>query len=587
MADETTNEYKVFDNKRGTLKPIHDRMDVDEALYFLKPYKMMMLDDPNKEMPDVANVTLNDCLLYAVKAISILSGATMQAIVEGHKLTDKQTTLIEQFLSDVYYMIDEWLEKKGIWGLGPFADEQIMIRGHVAARPCLRISKDGVLIPDVTPLDTRFFAPELGENGIVWGAPWFTQTKEELEREYSKPGDTLPTVEGSENEVVDLWNSEKNLVFVQKEIARQQPNTYKYPPFVYSVVHAGSMFYSKDAVEHRGESILWADRELWSEKNGIATILKTISVNALFAALQLETSKPGQAKKPKTSPYKQRTVHPVEIGGGFAAMPVNDIKRATTLYYSIVETDAQRGSLAAIDYGTLNFPLSSLAMARLTGSRNDIFLPRVNTKAVFYQALSRMLINQCIQLDQPIIVGPEGSENEYKPDDLKGDYTIKYRFFTESAEQRIANFAIAKDASNFYSRDTIRREFLNDKDPDGEEIKFLSQQAEGVDEVLFLFRRGRKLVEPVKKGDKLSRQAKIEARILAQRIRTILRQRKAMGRLSGLEADGFPNVQAEGKPKPSLEEGGGGNPAGKAAQRPSMLSRAPMQEEAIEEAENE
>ena len=68
MADE----YKTFDAKRETLKPIHDRMDVDEALYYLKPYKMMMLDNPSKEMPDVANVTLNDCLLYAVKAISIL-----------------------------------------------------------------------------------------------------------------------------------------------------------------------------------------------------------------------------------------------------------------------------------------------------------------------------------------------------------------------------------------------------------------------------------------------------------------------------------------------------------------------------------
>jgi len=582
MADEN-QEYKAFDNKRGTLKPIYDRQDVDEALYFLKPYKMMRLDKPSEEMPDVANVTMNDCLLYAVKAISILGGATMQAVIKGHKLTDKQTTLIEQFLSDVYYMIDELLENRGIWGLGAFIDEQIMIRGHVAARPCLRIGEDGVLVPDVTPLDTRFFAPELGEEGIVWGAPWFTQTKEELEREYSKPGDTLPTISGSENEVVDLWNSEENIVFIEKQIARRQTNTYKYPPFVYSIVHAGSMFYSKDAVEHKGESILWGNRELWTEKNKTATILQTINVNSLFAALQLEASKP---KKPKESPYKQRVVLDVEKGGGFKAMPISDIKRATTLFYSILESDLQRGSLAAIDYGTLQFPLSSLAMAKLLGSRNDIFLPRVNTKAVFYQALSRMLIDQCIQLDKPIIVGQKGSENEYKPDDLKGDYTIKYRFFTESAEDRIANFAIARDASAYYSRDTIRREFLNDKDPDGEEIKFLSQQAEGVDEVLFLFRRGRKLVEPVKKGDKLSRQAKIEARILAQRIRTILRQRKAMGRLSDVEADGFPKVQAGGKTQPPPEEGGGGrgNPAGK---RPSMLTRAPTPEEASEEAENE
>ena len=593
MAEEYQDtDYKAFDNKRTDLKPIHDRMDVDEALYFLKPYKMMKLDEPNTEMPDVVNVTLNDCLLYAVKAISILSGATMQPVIEGRKLKDKQTTLIEDFLSDLYYMIDELLEKRGIWGLGAFVDEQIMIRGHVGARPCLRIGEENVLIPDVTPLDTRFFVPELGDKGIVWGAPWFTKTKEELEREYTQEGDTLPHLEG-ENEVVDRWDPEFNTVFVNREQARRQPNTYGYPPFIYSVVHAGSMFYSKDAVEHRGESILWANRELWTEKNRTATILQTINVNALFAALQLQVTKPGQSKKSKTSPYKQRTVHPVEIGGGFKAMPVSDIKRATTLFYSILESDLQRGSLAAIDYGTLQFPLSSLAMAKLMGSRNDIFLPRVNTKAVFFQALSRMIIKQCIELNQPIIIGPEGSENEYKPADLKGDYTIKYRFFTESAEEKVANFTIARDASAYYSRDTIRRDYLHDKDPDGEELKFMSQQAEMLDEVVFLYRRARALAEPIKKGEEVSFNKKMESFLLSQRGKTILTQRNAMGRLSQLEGDHFQEVTAESKGKTDLTatEGGGGAGAapgiGKAAQRPSMLTRAPTAEEAIEEAENE
>lgn len=595
MADENIlNEYTAFDNKRAALKPIHDRMDVDEALYYLKPYKMMKLDETNVEMPDVVNVTLNDCLLYAVKSISILGGATMQAIVKGHKLSDKQTTLIEQFLADIYYAIDELLENRGIWGLGAFTDEQIMIRGHVGARPCIRLNDDRTLFPDVTPLDTRFFAPELGDRGIVWGAPWFTQTKEEIEREYNKPGDTPPTVEGAENEVVDLWNSQENIVFVEKQQARKQPNTYGYPPFVYSVVHSGSMFYSKDAVKHKGESILWANRELWTEKNRTATILQTLNVNALFAALQLESSKPEKATKPKKDPYKQRTVHAVEKGGGFRSMPVSDIKRATYLFYSILEADLQRGSLSAIDYGTLTFPLSNVAITQLTGSRNDIFLPRVNTKAVFYQALSRMIINQCIALGQPIIVGQKGSENEYKPSDLEGDYTIQYQFYTESAEQRIANLKIAKDASQFVCSDTVRREYLQLKDPDGEDIKKKSEEAEMVDEVLFLYRRARKLLEPVKASEKPSLQNQIEAYLLAQRIKTIISQRIKMGQLSSLEANGFPGLQAGNQTKPEvpvLGEGGGSAGgaagAGGTAQRPSMLTRSPGAEEAIEEDEYE
>ena len=580
MAEE--KEYKQFDDKRTDLKAIHDRMDVDEALYYLKPYKMMQLDNPAKEMQDVANVTLNDCLLYAVKSISILGGATMQAVIEGRKLSDKQTTLIEQFLEDAYYAVDESLEKQGIWGLSPFVDEQIMIRGHVPARCCVSMGKDGQLVLDITPLDGRFFVPRTGPKGIVWAAPWFTQTKEEIEEEYVQPGDTIPGGLSTENEVVDLWNAEENIVFVEKKVARRQPNSYGYPPFVYSIVHAGSMFYSKDATEHKGESILWANRNLWTEKNRTATILQTLTVNGLFAALQLKTKSPATAKKPTSSPYKQKSVHVVEIGGGFENMPISDIKRATTLFYSVLESDLQRGSLAAIDYGTLQFPLSSLAMARLTGSRTDIFLPRVQTKAAFYQALSRMIIDQCIALDQTIAIGPKGSENEYSPSDLAGDYTIKYRFFTESAEDRIAALAMARDASAFYCRHTIRRDYLHDKDPDGEEIEYLSEQTEKVDEVVFLYRRARHLLEGVKQGEEPSIQNKIEAFLLAQRIQTILKQRNAMGQLSPIEGDKFAEVQAERKPEPARQEAAVG--AGRPGPRRSMLTTAP--EQTAEETEN-
>ena len=351
------------------------------------------------------------------------------------------------------------------------------------------------------------------------------------------------------------------------------------------------MFYSKDAVEHKGESILWANRQLWPEKNMTATILKTLTVNSLFAALQRKSKNPGKATKPKTSPYKPRTLHEVEIGGGFETIPVNDIKRATYLFYQVLEADMQRGSLSAIDYGTLTFPLSNVAITQLTSSRNDIFLPRVNTKAVFMQALSRMIINQCIALGKPIIVGRKGSENQYSPSDLEGDYTIEYQFFTESAEQRIANLTIAKSASQFLSSDTVRRDYLNLKDPDGEDIKKKSEEAEMVDEVLFLYRRARKLLDPVKAGEKTSLQNKIEAYLLGQRIKTIIKQRITMGQLSLLETSGFPKVQAEaqGKPEaPLLTEGGGGAAGiGNAARRPSMLTRGPAEEEAIEEAEYE
>jgi hypothetical protein len=352
----------------------------------------------------------------------------------------------------------------------------------------------------------------------------------QIEREYTQKGDrTVNLVDY--NEVVDFWNSEKNTVFIEKQIAREQSNPYKYPPLIYVLCPAGSMLNTEGAVTHQGESILWADRELWTEKNRTATILQTLNVNTLFGALQYASNQGTNAPKPSTSPYKQKTVHPVEKGGGYQPMPINDIKAATHLFYSVLETSLQRGSLAAIDYGTLTFPLSNLAITQLTGSRNDTLLPRVQAKAMFYQALARMIIDQCIQLDQTLEIGKQGSKNTYTKADLEGDYTISFQFSTKSKEQDIANLQTAVASQGFLSNDTIRREVLKVEDPDGEDRKKKSEEVEKVDEVLFLFRRADSLLD----ADKPSPKDQIEAYILAQRIVTILTQRNSMGTLSPIE----------------------------------------------------
>ena len=238
-------------------------------------------------------------------------------------------------------------------------------------------------------------------------------------------------------------------------------------------------------------------------------------------------------------------------------MPLNDIKSATTLFYSIVEGRLQRGSLSAIDYGTLTFPLSAIAITRLTSSRDDIFLPRIQAIALFYQALSRMIIKQCVALGENLELGREGSRSEYTKADLEGDYTIKYRFYTDTAEQRIANLSIAGAAKDILPFEMILRDIMKVQDPDGTRIKFEAEQAERVDEVLFLYRRARSLLEE-KNGEKPTPQAQIEARILKERIVTILKQRQKMGQLSPIEKKGGDKVQPGKGVVPLLGGGGGG-----------------------------
>jgi hypothetical protein len=549
MADE----HKMIEDKKQEFQSVFGRMDKDEELYFLKPYKMMGLPpNDNKEIEDVTNVTLNDPLLFATKAIAIIGGATMQTVVEGREMTDKQTTKIEEFLEDYFYLVDERLTKRLVLGLDGFTNEQICMRGRMAARICNRLSKEGELEADVLPIDARYLVYDIGDKGLIWAAATYRRSKAAIEREYGKE------IKEDFAEVVDFWDDKQNIVFIETEAIKQQKNIYGYPPFVVSICPIGSNFNTVDAREHYGESIFWANRDLWEEKDRTATILQTLNIQALFGGLQYASSKGEQAAKPQTSPYGPRKIVPVEKDGGYKLMPVNDIKNATRLFYAVLDASLQKGSLSVIDYGTLSFPLSAVAITRLSGSRDDIFLPRIQAKATFYQSMSKMVINQCIALGKTLHLGQPGNQNKYAGNDLKGGYSINYRFFTESKEQDIADLSIANAAQGFLSGDTIRREVLKLKDPDGEETKWLSEQAEKVDEVLFLYRRASKLIEEEKP---------LEAYILAKRIVTILKQRQLQGAMTDMQAGG--KTENQGKDLLPLMTGGRGGNTGQGLTSPT------------------
>jgi len=550
MSDENREEYKLVQAKIEEMKPLTDRLNEDEKLYLLEPYEMTKLGSNEKEK-DVSNVTLNDPLLYAKKSIAIVGSYERQTVIEGKDLTDKQTTKLEQFLDDIFYMANEFLAKRGIPSMEAFINEQACIRGSIQGRCCIRTDEDGGIIPDILPLDRRWFPYDTDMNGMTWAAPISKRSKSQVQREYGEVGVRL---KDRDNDVIDFWNAEKEIVFVEKKVAKEQPNPYGYVNFVNSICPIGTMLNTKDSLKHKGESIFWPNRNLWKETNEITTILKTLSRKALKGGLELQRSlnSPDKGKEPEESPYKEDVVIETEMGGGFKQLPVNDIKSATRLLYSIIETRQQRGELTPLDYGTLAFPLSSVAILNLIAARNDIFAPILSMIASYYQAMSRMVINQCISLGGEIKIGRPGAYNVYNPKDLEGEYSIQYQFTLLSKEQTAADSALAKSLRGVLPDDYILREILKVKNPDGMRYELQSEEAERVDEVLFLYRRARALLEK----DKPTEEDQIEAYILAERIKTILKQRQNLGQLSPIEGK-----REEPKREdllPLIEKGGGG-----------------------------
>lgn len=557
MADENTKEYKLVTDKLEEMKPLFDRMDEDEDLYLLEPYEMYKLapNDKKKEK-DVANVTLNDPLLYAKKAIAIVGSYERTAVIEGRNLSDRQTTKLEDFVQrDMFYMVDEFLQKRGIPSLDAFINEQACVRGGIPARCCIQLNGEE-LIPDIVPVDRRWFPYDVSDTGLAWAAPITKRAKSQIEREY--PDANIP-LKITGNEVVDFWDSERELIFVEKHVVKEQPNPYGYVPFVHAIAPIGCMLTSDDALEHEGESIFWPNRDLWKEKNETTTILKTLSRKALKGGLEIQRSpnSPDWNKPPGDSPFQEDVVIQTETGGGFKQLPVNDIRSATRLLYSILETCLQRGELTPLDYGTLTFPLSSVAIMNLMAARNDIFAPVLSMIASFYQSLSRMIINQCRSFGK-IKIGRPGGYNTYNASDFEGEFTINYHFSLLTKEGSAADAALARTLKGVVSDDYIRRNIFKVQNPDGMKFEIESEEAERVDEVLFLYRRAASLIKMSnEKTEPEKTQMQIEASILADRIETILRQRRAMGQLSPIEGK---------REEPKAEEmiplfGGGGGGA--------------------------
>ncbi len=295
-------------------------------------------------------------------------------------------------------------------------------------------------------------------------------------------------------------------------------------------------------------------------------MLNTLNEMAFNGALQYESEAGSQAARPELPPFGKRVVIPVEKGGGYKPMPFNDIRAATQLLYSVLESRIQRGALPAVDYGNLNFPLSAVAISRLTEGKDQIFLPRIQALAMFYQQLSQMAIRQYKDFGMNVELGQEGYTQQYPYKDLDGRYSITYRFFTTSSEQRIADLSIAAGSRDFLSEDTIRRDVLKLQDPDGEYMKKRAEMAERVDPAIALYRYACSLID---------QEEYIEARMIAQTAVAMIRQRQLGGQV---EAAPQEQKSPQVGPKdliPLLTAGGGGRQMPKGEPQPQVQEPAP------------
>ncbi len=558
-----SNNLQLVHDKKKDMRLLFKRMDDDKKLAILDPFEMKNLD--GQKTPDVINVTMNEAMVFLDRAKAIMNGANMQRIVFGRDLDDKQATTIENFYEDIYYDVDQRFTNSRYTSLYGFLIEQLLGRGSTVAR-CLMREDGDEFVPDITGFDSRYFTFENDSTGMMWGAPFTWQTKAQILRDYgiALHGKTRGAA------ITDFWNDEVNEIYIadslflggsqtldpEKHPERIFEHGLGYAPFVYTQSGAGLQSFMDDGIiEHQGESVFAPNRGLLPHLNHAASIFLTLTDMSFEGSLALKKEEPGTGDKPK-NPFGRRKVIELGINEGFSLIPINDVKNATRLFYNMLVGALQRGALPNIDYGGLSFPLSAVAISKLTASKDAIFIPRLNALAYMYRALSRMIKDQYVKGGYMVELGEEGREREYPASDIDKKFGTEYRFHSVSPEQDIANYAIGQAAMAIgVPRITVFTDVIKFNDPAGQINLAREEKVEAGDFAQTLYAAMHQQIEAGKD---------VQARMTLQQLLPILRARAA-GSTVGLapQAGGLgAGLDAARQMVPLLGEGtsGGGAP---------------------------
>jgi len=537
----------LVEKKEPEFQGLFGRMDASKGLYLLDSYEMKDFD--GNPIPKVVSTTVNDPGVFAYRSIAILSSSDPQKIVESDLLKKTDESPVEDFLTALDIEADDLLSTR-IKGLSfPFYCEQACIRGWLVGMNLLRLDKkSGNLIPDRRPLDSRCVTYEPGIDGLHWGCYKTNRSRKKIMDEY---GHDIGEGEQSA-EVLDIYSRTNNQVWIGETKIKDKPHPYKKPngegyvPMVIQPIPTGSMLQDGDMLPHQGEDIFALDRGLYPKMNEMASVLENLTMSSFFAAMQYESEAGEESDQSEALPFGLGVVVSVEKGGGYKLIPVADIRNATRLLYSMLENRLQRGSLPNLDYGNLSFPLSAVAISKLTESKDMIFVPRLQGMAMFYQQMDRMAIDQYIQINKGLRLGEAGHRKVFPVASLKGEYTIKRQYFQKSPEQDLANISTANQIRpGLISDYTTRRDILKMRNPDKEEDLIRAEQAEKLNPVITLRRQVHSLID---------REEFLEAELTLQAAEDLLRQR-ATGQV--LAEQPKPEGEVPVKSAIPLLEGGG------------------------------
>ena len=456
MADLKKAVEEKF--KADEASGLHRRMDEDKDLDLGKLYNMV--DSNKQDVPGIFEVTTNKPETFLADVLSSLGATVRQTIVVSADET-VNTSEIERFQEAAFNAANDRLRRQGRPLLDPFFDEQFSVRGRGGAR-CLFRMKNGVLVPDIIPIDTRFSAYESDDDEIAMAGYKTIKSKAMVERQYPK---YRGSVSSAGIECLDLWDKKINEVWLDNTKVHEEANKDGYVPFVFRTVSLGSMLQDADALSHWGESIFFLIRHLIPEYNRLLSIMQTINMQAPLGALQYP-NKGGKGATPPDYP-ETGTVTSLDENEKIFPIDVRDIQRSAVTLLEKIDLLIQEGSKSSVNLGSLNFPLAGVTLLEIEEGQEQVFLPRLDAKSWLNQGLVEMFTRQVIRIGKPVELGRPGHKQKFDLSVLQGQYETTYKYRRKSPKTDIGRITMANQAREWYPPGYIYEKVLEVEDPAG------------------------------------------------------------------------------------------------------------------------
>ena len=465
-----TQALQAIKDKESTFKALYARQDIDADLVKRKAYTLV--DENNKKIPNCDHVTLPKAANFVNRANAITASANQQIIVEG--VDDARGNNLEAFYTEGFRSGDELLMQRNEAIAFTFHSHMINTRGRIGQRIIVEIDEEtGLLKVEIIPWDFRFATYEFDKFGLVWASRYTTQSKTAIDAAYGQG-----KVKGKTGVVRDFWSRTANYVYVDEKLVLSESNDTGEVPVAMALSPAGLHFQDKDMEANRGESILWLSRNLYGEANKYISILTTLNTGALFPPLQKPYEEiPNQ--QPKAPQGGSRTVVPYRSSDGpYAAMPREDILQATRMGWSIIDSQIQQTSFSTSQMGTLQFPLSSLALEELNEGQELVLANSIQALSLMYLQSSRIMGRQFAKLDKSITLnGKDGKEVKFSKADIEETHDISFTYFTNSRKYILAGISESRDIGGLVDDDYKRRHLLKLENPEAVGAAVKAQEA--------------------------------------------------------------------------------------------------------------